>query len=94
MKFAYHDQYQKPKDVLVQKLEAEAVLLNLSTELYYGLDEVGYRMYQLITTASSLDKAYLVLLGEYQVDPDQLRQDFEKLLADLIESDLIVKVDA
>lgn len=87
------ERYEKPRDVLVQDLEGEAVLLNLTNELYYGLDEVGYRMYTLITTSDSLKAAYEILLQEYDVDPSQLQQDFEKLMKDLVESGLIAEVN-
>jgi hypothetical protein len=87
------DQYQKTDDVLVQELEGEAVLLNLANELYYGLDEVGYRMYTLITSADSLQSAYKTLLQEYDVAPEQLEQDFDRLVEELIASGLIARVD-
>ena len=94
MEINNQDRYRKPDDVLVQELDGEAVLLSLGHEFYYGLDEVGFRMYQLITSSSSLEIAYEHLLGEYEVAPTQLRQDFEKLVNDLIESNLILKADA
>ena len=88
------DRYEKPAGVLVQELEGEAVLLNLANELYFGLDEVGYRMYTLITTSSSLDAAYQALLQEYDVEPGTLHADFQKLVAELIASGLIARVEA
>jgi hypothetical protein len=33
-------------EVLVQELEGEAVLLNLASERYFGLDDVGTRIWQ------------------------------------------------
>ncbi len=94
MVYAHTDQYVKAPDVLVQDLQGEAVLLNLANEFYYGLDEVGYRMYTLITTSSSLKAAYDVLLQEYDVEPASLQRDFEKLVKDLIDSGLIARVNA
>lgn len=88
------DRYQKPDAVLVQELEGEAVLLNLANELYFGLDEVGYRMYSLVTTCESLGAAYQVLRQEYDVEPEQLERDFQKLVEELIASGLIVKATA
>jgi len=35
-----------PKNVLVRFLGKECVLLNLKSEIYYGLDEIGTRMWQ------------------------------------------------
>ncbi len=37
-----------PRHVLVRALDRESVLLNLETERYFGLDEVGTRMWQLL----------------------------------------------
>lgn len=88
------EKYIKADAVLVQELDGEAVLLNLKNEMYYGLDEVGYRMYTLITTSPSLQEAYQALLQEYEVEPEQLKQDFDNLIADLIASGLIVKGNA
>lgn len=93
MAYAENVQYIKAPDVLVQDLEGEAVLLNLANELYFGLDEVGYRMYSLITTSPSLHAAYQALSDEYDVEPAQLQQDFDKLVSELIAADLITKVD-
>lgn len=93
MVYAVNVQYIKAPDVLVQDLEGEAVLLNLANELYFGLDEVGYRMYTLITTSASLNDAYQALSEEYEVEPDQLQQDFDKLVGELVAAGLITRVD-
>src|SRR5208282_5931947 len=52
-----------PAHVLVRFLDRECVLLNLDTERYFGLDETGTRMWQLITTASNMDAAVQALLA-------------------------------
>ena len=35
-------------EALFQELDGETVLLNLQSERYYGLDDVGTRMWQLL----------------------------------------------
>ena len=80
----------KAPHVLVQDLDGEAVLLNLNNGQYYGLDEVGFRMYQLLITSGSLDTAYEALLREYEIDPQQLRSDLQKLLDNFIENGLVL----
>lgn len=76
-------------DVLFRMIGDEAVLLNLKTELYLGLDPVGSRMWQLLTTSPSLQAAYDALLQEYEVLPDRLRQDLDRFVGDLLEQSLI-----
>ena len=63
------------EDVLFRDLGGEAVLLNLKTGKYYGLDEVGTRMWSLLTQHGRVEPAYRALLGEYDVTEDRLQQD-------------------
>jgi hypothetical protein len=72
-----------PPDVLISNLDGESVLLNLKTEIYFGLDEVGTRMWDVLTGADSIQAAFDVLAGEYDVEPDSLRSDLEELLEKL-----------
>jgi len=43
-----------PEHVLVRVLDKESVLLNIETERYFGLDETGTRMWQLVTGAPKI----------------------------------------
>ena len=54
-----------PSHVLIRFLEQESVLLNLETERYFGLDAVGTRMWQLATTAPTVETALAQLVEEY-----------------------------
>ena len=76
-------------DVLIQDFSNEAVLLNIKTNHYYGLDEVGLRCWQLLAEDSSVAKMIEQLLVEYEVDESQLKQDVAKLLDNLVEADLV-----
>jgi Coenzyme PQQ synthesis protein D (PqqD) len=78
-----------PSNVLVRVLDKEAVLLNLETEKYFGLDETGTRMWQLTTTAPTVEAAYQMLLDEYDVDAETLRRNLGDLLEKLRENGLL-----
>jgi hypothetical protein len=78
-----------PADVLVQELEGESVLLNLKSECYFGLDEVGTRMWAVLSNSASIQQAYEALLAEYDVEPDVLRRDLLNLIDKLIEHGLV-----
>jgi Coenzyme PQQ synthesis protein D (PqqD) len=79
-----------PSNVLIRFLDQESVLLNLETEKYFGLDAVGTRMWQLATSAPTLDAALSQLLEEYDVSAETLRSDLSGLLEHLMENGLIV----
>ena len=75
--------------VLFRELEGEAVILSISGESYFGLDEVGTRMWQVLGEAPTIQVAYETLLAEYDVAEDQLRHDLRELLDDLVARELI-----
>ena len=78
-----------PPDVLVSALAGESVLLNLKSEKYFGLDEVGTRMWSAITSSSSIQDAYETLMAEYDVEGELLRKDLSDLIEKLVEHELI-----
>ncbi|HXF60067.1 MAG TPA: PqqD family protein [Caldilineaceae bacterium] len=69
--------------------DGESVLLNLKTEHYFSLNATGTRMWQAVTGAASVEAAYQQLLGEYAVDPAELRRDLEDLVAELLHHGLL-----
>jgi hypothetical protein len=83
-----------PDSVLFRELDGEAVLLNLDTESYLGLDEVGTRMWMLLTTSPSIQVAYEALLAEYAVTPETLHHDLEVLLSQMVDHGLVELKDA
>ncbi len=76
-------------DVLFRTIGDEAVLLNLRTEMYLGLDPVGARMWAVLHESPSIEAGYEALKDEYDVSPDVLRQDLEALRAPLLDQSLI-----
>lgn len=85
----FSDRTAVPQHVLVRILDRESVLLNLETEKYFGLDETGTRMWQLVTTAPNIDAAYGQLLAEFDVEPELLRTNLLDLLGRLVENGLL-----
>ena len=78
-----------PEGVLVQELQGESVLLNVNTENYYGLDEVGTRMWAVLSKAPSIAAGIDTLLDEYKVERATLESDVSDLLTELLEKKLI-----
>jgi len=76
-------------DVLSQEVAGETVLLDLRSEHYFGLEEVGTRFWQLLQKDGEFQAAYDTLLQEYDVDAEQLQSDLESLLSELESAGLI-----
>jgi Coenzyme PQQ synthesis protein D (PqqD) len=86
---SFKDRAAAPNHVLVRFVDREAVLLNLETEEYFGLDETGTRMWQLLTAAPNIDTAYRELLEEFDVESELLRSNLMELLGRLVDSGLL-----
>ena len=71
------------EEVMFRELSGEAVLLDQESGKYYGLDEVGTRMWSLLAEHGQVDPAYRVLLDEYDVTGEQLREDLLNLVDEL-----------
>ena len=76
--------------VVFQDLEGEAVLLNFETGKYYGLDEVGTRMWNLLAEHGRLAPVLETMLEEYKVTSEQLEKDLIALLDKLLKQGLVV----
>lgn len=77
-------------DVVFQEIEGESVLLQLEDGKYFGLDDVGTRIWQLIVEHCNLNEVFEQMLDEYDVKPEKLRADLEKLVRELADKDLLV----
>ena len=91
MTISFSDRVNVPDDVLISRLQEESVILNLDSERYFGLDEVGTRFLSVLTTSDSIEAAYQRLSDEYYVDGNVLRQDLLELVENLINQGLLIR---
>lgn len=89
MSISFSDRVKIPDDVLISKLQEESVILNLDSERYYGLDDVGTRFLSVLTTSESIEAAYETLVKEYDVDGELLRNDLAELVEKLAAQGII-----
>lgn len=81
-------------DVLFRELEGEAVLLDLKSQRYFGLDAVGTRIWQLLEELRRPEAVLTAMLEEFDVSREQLEGDLEAFLARLREAGLILTGEA
>ena len=92
MKELFSNKVLVPESVLVRELSGEAVLLNLDNSFYYGLDDVGYRMWSVLTAADTVGTAFEQLLAEYDVEPNVLSESMYALIKQCLEHGLLTLV--
>jgi len=76
-------------DVVFRNLDGEAVLLNLQSGIYFGLNETGTKIWGILSENESLERVYSLILQEYAVEPDLAKRDLLELTAQLVEKGLV-----
>ena len=89
MDISFDAQVRVPDNVLFRQLEDESVLLHLKKEIYYGLDDVGTRIWTALTQSETIQAAFDVLAAEYDVEPERLQRDLSGLVHNLVDKGLL-----
>lgn len=76
-------------DLASADLNGEMVVLNLKSGHYYGLNEVGARILELVQTPRSLASVIDDLSAEYDVQRGQLRDDVLSFVGQMVERQII-----
>lgn len=85
------DRFSTSDDVVSREVGGEMVLLNLASGLYFGLDPVGGRIWELLAEkAQSLADVCNVIEQEYDAPREVIEADMVALAADLKKRSLIV----
>lgn len=71
------------------ELDGEAVLLDVNSGQYFGLNEVGASILDLVQTPITLGQMKEQILKEFEVDNEQLLDDITAFLEEMTESQLI-----
>jgi hypothetical protein len=76
--------------VMARQVGNETVILDLASGIYFGLDEVGSRVWELLGAGRSIESICDQLAGEYQVAGEALQSDVLALVAELRSRGLLV----
>lgn len=72
-----------PEHVLFQEVAGNSALLNLETETYFGLDDVGTSMWQAIEQSEAIAVAARRVAEDYDASLETIERDIAKLAVDL-----------
>lgn len=79
-----------PELVIVKRLDDEMVILDLGSESYFGLNDVGTAMWHELEISPSIQQAYLSLLEQYDIHAETLRKDLTNLIRELVDRNLLI----
>lgn len=79
-----------PGSVNESALDGEIVILDAATGNYYGLDETGSRIWELLKKYNEIESIVKAMLEEYEIDEKILRDDITKFLNALRSKGLVI----
>lgn len=79
------------EEVLFREIDGEAVLLELGTGVYFGLNEAGTRIWTLLQQDGSLRKVFEAMQTQYEVPAERLERDLLELVNQLLAKGLVVE---
>jgi trimethylamine:corrinoid methyltransferase-like protein len=80
----------RAEPVMYQDAGGEAVLLDLNGERYYGLNNVGTRIWQLLERAPILADMHRELCAEFEAEETRIEHDMLTLIGDMQSAGLVV----
>lgn len=83
------DKFSRPGEVFVSEGDDNFVLLDYENGFYYGLDDMGKKIYNLLENKKSVSEIVDELSVEYDVSKDILRNDVTHFIAQLLNAKLL-----
>lgn len=77
------------RDQVSAEVDGEAVILNLADGIYYGLDGVGARVWELLAAPRPAGELRDAITAEFEVDADTAWRDLADLLGELARRRLV-----
>jgi hypothetical protein len=84
-----HSRLIQSPDALAQELDGETVIMDLASESYFGLNEAGTEIWNLLDGTRTTTDIAMQLTGIYDAPEEILMQDCLALLAKLLEAGLV-----
>lgn len=85
--------YQLAEHVSFTDVEDEAVLLDLNSGAYYGLNHIGAQLLNELKARNSIENAVILIAAEYQINYNTVQADIDELIKQLLHQNLIIVVE-
>lgn len=81
--------YQASTKHLYSEIDSEAVILDVDSGTYFGLNEVSNQLWQWMQNPASHGELLQLLLAEYDVTESEANTDLDSFLKEMLDSGLI-----
>ncbi len=79
----------RSRKLLSSEIDGETVMMSIESGKYYGLDEVGGRIWELLEKPRTADDISKQLLLDYEVEAAACEKDVMRFLQQLYDDDLL-----
>ena len=80
-----------PAQVMARDVGSETVILNLESGIYFGLDPVGARIWQLLSKGKTFAEVCDAMVAEYDVSREDIERDVLSL-AEALQSQQLIEI--
>ena len=84
-----HDKVTIPPQVLVNPVDEELVILDLTSGTYFGLNPVGAQIWQFLSAGKTLAETCKAMVENYDVSPSEIERDVVHLINELLSKNLV-----
>jgi hypothetical protein len=81
---------QRNPKMVTSNLDGEIVMMSVENGEYYGLDETGTRIWELLEKTITVDELINSLINEFEIDRETCKHDTMEFLEDMISKNLIL----
>jgi Coenzyme PQQ synthesis protein D (PqqD) len=81
--------YKVSSNHLYSEVADEAVILDVESGVYYGLNSVGVDIWRWLQQPQTEDKLLALILEEYEVTSEQAEQDLQLILKEMLSAGLL-----
>lgn len=85
------EKYHRNKEVIDGELDNQQIMMHLENGMYYGLNPIGKRIWDLIENPKSFEDIVQVLLSEFEVSEDQCTREVRSFLDNAANMEIIIK---
>lgn len=83
----------KTDDVAAKVIDGELIIIRLSDGTYYSMEHVGAHIWELLEAHADLATMARTIAGRYETAVERVTSDLERLVGELLDEALIVRVD-
>lgn len=81
---------QRNPKLVASQMDGEVVMMSIDDGAYYGLDEIGSRIWELMEIPVKVNSILVSLLEEFEVEKEECVTDTLEFLNDLMDKNLLL----